>query len=101
MFRFGDPGGRIYGTAGGAAALWTTINNLSITVSSGHGRITGSALEFPNGWGCMTKTLNDNQSTLGASVALFFSAAQQGAQILQFWDGDTVQADIRINNDGS
>lgn len=113
MFRFGDPGGRVYTALGtsnvNVLALWTTLvaSNGALTVQTGGGRLTGSCLRFSaNGNGSatvyLTKSL-DAQATWGCAFALKINNVLPSttAVLAAFNDGATSQVDLRLNADGS
>lgn len=115
MFRFGDPGGRMYASAGTSSAnllaLWTSQPNSGadavISVSAGNGRTSGSALLFAaaatNRWSNLQKTL-DSQPTWGAAFAIKLPALPATGStpvIAVLADSGTTQVDLRLNSDGS
>jgi hypothetical protein len=108
MFRFGDPGGRMYTTVGtGQAnllAYWTSVvNGASFSVSAGNGRLGGSSLRI-SAVGNLTeyrvrKTL-DAQSTWGMAFAFRASAIPFGStQIASVMDVTAAQLDLKLNPD--
>jgi hypothetical protein len=110
MFRFGDPGGRMYTNIGASSvnmlALWTTgFLGSNGGVSAGNGRSGGSSLRFAQANGALaasnSKTL-DAQATWGVACALKVSVlVGQATAIIQFVDGASVQCDLRLNPDGT
>jgi hypothetical protein len=118
MFRFGDPGGRIYTSAGTSMANilahWTSWNtNLSgapsttrWSVSAGNGRTTGSCLRLApnsNEWFYLTKTL-DARQTWGIAFAYKTSILPNSTNtpaLVIIFDGTSNQVDLRLNADGT
>jgi hypothetical protein len=106
MFRFGDPGGRMYTAAGTAAANilahWTSLSATSAwSVSASNGRTTGSCLRMAqsNQNTAIFKTLT-SQATLGIAFAFRSGGAQitSGPSMAGFYD-TTAQVDLRLNSD--
>jgi len=114
MFRFGDPGGRIYGAVGASnvnlLALWTGFGGSQAgqtwSVQASGGRLTGNSslrLATPgsNLTSTLTKTL-DNQATWGIAFAFKTAALPSVAVALVAWqEGGTTQVDLRHNLDGT
>jgi hypothetical protein len=112
MFRFGDPGGRLYAALGTSnanlLALWTTLTIGASTPSivAGGGRFAGSCLRFAviNGVNFINaaKTL-DSQSTWGVAYAMKLSSLPTGGriQLLTFEDAGQVQVALYLNTDGT
>ena len=108
MFRFGDPGGRMYANVGtgnaNILAHWTSfINNAgNVVVSAGNGRTGGSSLRFQLASftsGYLTKTL-DSQATWGVASGFRHSLINTAQYaIIQLSDAGTNQIDLRINPD--
>jgi hypothetical protein len=105
-FRFGDPGGRIYGSGTNLLLWWTTqgANTGAWSVAASAGRTTGSALRMSSytGGNYLTKLL-DSQSTWGVALAVKPSTASFGGTgvIVSFIDATTTQVDLRLNQDYS
>ena len=107
-FRFGEPGGRIYTSAGASnanvLALWTmrySDSGNGISVVAGNGRLTGSCLRISNSnqsYEYLTKTLT-NQNIMGIALAIRLgglpAAGQRG--LFGFLDTGNQQCDVRIN----
>ncbi len=112
MFRFGDPGGRIYTALGtsnaNVLAHWTTLLNSAATLSiqSAGGRLTGTCLRFnivnSNNFCQISKTL-DNQVTLGLAFAIKIGMLPTSGPIIiaAFEDAGTFQISLRLNTDGT
>ena len=104
MFRFGDPGGRMYLTAGTSqaniVAHWTTYNGGALTILSNGGRFTGTCIQVPfspGNFGGLTKQL-DSQSTWGIAFALKISGLSGGiAPIAVLSDSGTIQTCLIVN----
>jgi hypothetical protein len=111
MFRFGDPGGRMYGTAGTSGAnilsLWTSASLIgNWSVSASNGRNAGSCLRAAvaaNQSVYLTKTL-DSQATWGVAFG-FRTSGLPGtgatATLAAFQDVATNQVELRLNPDGT
>jgi hypothetical protein len=113
MFRFGDPGGRIYGSVGAAnanvLAYWTArdAGSATLAVSSGAGRTVGSclrwALVFNSGGasGFLSKAL-DSRPTWGVAAAYKFAALPSSAMaIVQFLDTASTQVELKLGADAN
>lgn len=108
MFRFGDPGGRMSGTAAfGTGAWWTSTqaNNMTVAISAGNGRTTGSCIRFgvtnANGTqGSLSKTL-DSQATWGVAAAFRGPLpSSNNLSVISLLDTSSLQCDLRFNNNG-
>jgi hypothetical protein len=107
-FRFGDPGGRMYQTAGTSQvnilAYWTSMQNGSqFSVQSGGGRTTGTSLRGNfNGPVTIAKTLSSSVATMGVAFAYRPSVIPSSeVTILSLTDAGSVQVDIRLKIDGT
>lgn len=106
MFRFGDPGGRIYTSVGTSnanlLAHWTSTIGGTWTVSAGNGRTTGSCLRVVlSGPSTLSKTL-DARATWGIAFAFRLSSlGTNNNSIVSFIDASNVQVDLRQNSDGT
>lgn len=105
MFRFGDPGGRMYTVAGTSQANilahWTSSSAISTwSVSAGSGRASGSALACTSpGDGRLLRTLGPQQ-TWGVAFAFKTVLANTSVPtIAGFLDASTSQMEVRINPD--
>jgi hypothetical protein len=109
MFRFGDPGGRMYGVAGTSLANilahWSDVqsNNVqnlstSCSVLAGGGRVTGSCLSInQNVSQYLIKTL-DAQASWGLAFAFkMIGTVDPTRAIAGFRDAGTTQMDIRTS----
>lgn len=118
-FVFGDPGGRMYTSAGTSAARvlqhWTALGGQAlgnVSVSAGNGRTTGSCLRLTmstaGGDNRLMKTLASAQGTMGGALGFRGSAGfsnnpvtgAAGARttIMSFMDAGTNQVDLRWNS---
>jgi hypothetical protein len=105
MFRFGDPGGRMYTAVGTSniniLAHWTNIQG-TWSVSAGNGRTTGACLRAggTNAW--LSKGL-DSQATWG--VAMAFRTQGLGTTtamlLIGLYDNASIQVGLYMNQDGS
>lgn len=108
-FRFGDPGGRVYGSAGSGnanfLAYWGIVAASFGTwsVQAAGGRSGGSSIRFTTisagQTNYLTKSL-DSQPTWGVAFAMRFSVLTNGI-VAAFDDSGTNQVDLRVNADGS
>ncbi len=108
MFRFGDPGGRMYTSVGTSnvnlLAWWTSVGSSSTwSVSATNGRTGGSSLRcVHSGYDFLQKTL-DAQSTWGVALAFrttTLPTAAAGIVVASFIDGTTTQVDFRVISTG-
>jgi hypothetical protein len=104
-FRFGDPGGRVYGTITNILAYWSVVTTTAPwSVSAGNGRSTGSCLRL-----AMAATTNtiyknlDNQATWGIAFGFKPSVAQatNAYSVAFFADSGTPQVTLRLNTSGT
>jgi len=112
MFRFGDPGGRMYQVAGtgnvNILANWNAVNGNGWSVVAGQGRSGGTCLRYNSGGGnaVLSKGLPDNQATLGCAFAFRcanVTAAQSGNgnYIMNFNDAGYSQIKLCLDNTGA
>lgn len=110
MFRFGDPGSRVYNTLGTSnvniLAWWTTLVG-TVAVQTSGGRVSGNCLAFErvnaSNPSYLTKTLT-SQQTWGLAFAYKPSSIGGGGYqivLASFYDVTTSQVDLRLNADGT
>jgi hypothetical protein len=106
VFRFGDPGGRMYQNVGTSNSNilthWTNISG-TWTVNANTSRTSGSSLRVTNANSALFKTL-DAQPTWGMALALRMTAGvlvfnfNNPVDVIQFLDVSTAQLGLRIES---
>lgn len=98
MFRFGDPGGRVYGSAGTIQNYWGSGSGIAnFSLQSGQGRNGGSCIRSLAAANNYVLRAFDNQQTWGVAFAFRVSGVTTSNPIISFFDGTSTQCDLRIN----
>lgn len=102
MFRFGEPGGRMYGTDLSQAAYHWSNPPAGPTwnLIAGGGRSAGSCLQAVNGNNTVILKALTAQATWGVALAVKpFGIPAAAIPVASFYDGLSKQVDFRLNTD--